>query len=288
MATYSRVDILARLRGQIEAGRAILMFGAGTGLTARCAEVGGADLIGIYSTAFQRMQGRPSLFGWLPYGDVNAELLERSREILPVVRETPCIAGVGAHDRRRPLDGLLSELTAMGFSGVTNEPFVGLYGPAFAGQLEAAGIGFSREVELIAKASERDVFTVAWVFDPDEARRMTEAGADVIGAMVGVTAGGLTGAHGTLDLAEATALVQAMCEAAHAVRSDVLVLTHGGPFADPETAAFSVANSDAVGYAAGSSGERVPTEQAVIAVTRAYKAIRLRPDSSGADAGSGS
>ena len=285
VVTFSRPDIHARLRAEVAAGRSILMFGAGTGLTARCAEVGGADLIGIYSTAFQRMQGRPSLFGWLPYGDVNAELLERSREILPVVRKTPCIAGVGAHDARRSLDPFFDELVAMGFSGVTNEPFVGIYGPAFAGQLEAAGIGFSREVELIARASTRDLFTVAWAFDPGEARRMTEAGADVIGAIVGVTAGGLTGAHGTLGLEEATRLVQEMCEAAHAVRPDVMIITHGGPFADPGTAAYSVANSDAVGYAAGSSGERVPTEQAVVAVTRAYKEIRLGPDGPGTGAG---
>lgn len=276
MASFSRAEIVSRLRAQVEDGRAILMFGAGIGLTARCAELGGADLIGVYSTAFQRMQGRPSLFGWLPYGDVNSELLERSREILPVVRNTPCIAGVGAHDPRRSLEGLFEELARLGFSGVTNEPFVGMYGPAFAAQLEAAGIGFSCEVDLVARASTRDLFTVAWVFNPAEARRMADAGADVIGAMVGVTAGGLTGAPGSLGLVEATTRVQEMCEAAHAVRPEVLVVTHGGPFADPETAAYSIANSDAVGYAAGSSGERVPTEQAIVAVTRAYKEVRLR------------
>ncbi len=281
MATFSRADIIARLQGQVAAGRPILLFGAGIGLTARCAELGGADLIGIYSTAFHRMQGRPSLLGWLPYSDVNAELLARSREILAVVRETPCIAGVGAHDPTRSLERLLDELVGIGFSGVTNEPFVGMYGPAFAGQLEAAGIGFSREVELVAVAHARDLFTVAWAFTPDEARRMTEAGADVIGAMVGVTAGGLTGAHGTLGLVEGTELVQAMCEAAHAVRADVMVISHGGPFKDPETAAYSIANSDAVGYAAGSSGERIPTEQAVVAATAAYKAMPLVHRASG-------
>ena len=275
MARFSRSDIHARLRAQVDAGRPVLLFGAGIGLTARCAELGGADLIGVYSTAFHRMAGRPSLFGWLPYGDVNAELVERSREIVPVVRATPCIAGVGAHDPRLLVDLLFEELVGLGFSGITNEPFVGMYGPAFADQLEAAGIGFSREVELIARARAADLFTVAWAFSPDEARRMAEAGADVIGAMVGVTAGGITGAHGSLGLEEATALVQGICEAAHAVRPDVIVLTHGGPFADPETAAYSIANSDAVGYAAGSSGERVPTELAIVAITRAYKEIRL-------------
>lgn len=275
MVRFTRAEILARLRAQVDTGRPVLLFGAGIGLTARCAELGGADLIGLYSTAFQRMAGRPSLLGWLPYGDVNAEVLERSREILPLIRDTPCIAGVGAHDPRLNVDRLFEELVGLGFSGITNEPFVGLYGPAFAAQLEAAGIGFSREVDLIARASAADLFSVAWVFNPDEARRMTEAGADVIGAIVGVTAGGLTGAQGALGLEEATGIVQGICEAAHAVRPEVMVLTHGGPFSDPETAAYSIAHSDAVGYAAGSSGERVPTERAIVAITRAYKEIPL-------------
>ena len=275
MARFSRAEVRGRLQAQVDAGRAVLLFGAGIGLTARCAELGGADLIGVYSTAFHRMGGRPSLLGWLPYGDVNAELLERSREIVPIVRGTPCIAGVGAHDPRLRLDRLLDELVGLGFSGITNEPFAAMYGPAFAGQLEAAGIGFSKEVELIARASTADLFTVAWAFTPEEAARMAEAGADVIGAMVGVTAGGLTGAHGVIGLEEATAIVQGICEAAHAVRREVMVLTHGGPFADPETAAYSIAHSDAVGYAAGSSGERVPTEEAIIAITRAYKEIAV-------------
>jgi predicted TIM-barrel enzyme len=250
------------------------MFGAGTGLTARCAELGGADLIGIYSTAFTRMQGRPSLLGWLPYADVNAEVLQRTRDILPAVQHTPCIAGVGAHDPGRDLGLLVEELARMGYSGVTNEPFVGIYGPAFGTQLEAAGIGFSREVELIAVAHAMDLFTVAWAFSPEEAVRMTEAGADVIGAMIGVTAGGLTGAAHTMGLEDATVVVGEIAAAALAARPDVFVLTHGGPFKDPETAAYSIRNSRAVGYAAGSSGERVPTEQAVIAATAAYKAIR--------------
>jgi predicted TIM-barrel enzyme len=249
------------------------MFGAGIGLTARCAELGGADLIGIYSTAFYRMQGKPSLLAWLPYADANAETMRRAQEILPVVRATPCIAGVGAHDPNRSIDLLVDEYVRLGFSGVTNEPFAGMYGRAFAAELEAAGIGFSREVEFVALARRKDVFTVAWVFTPDEAARMTEAGADVLGAVVGLTAGGLTGATKTLGLEEATALVQEMCLAAHQVRPDVLVLTHGGPFKDPDTVAYSIAHSDAVGYAAGSSGERVPTEIAVVDATRQYKQI---------------
>ncbi|OGN80793.1 MAG: hypothetical protein A2X23_00245 [Chloroflexi bacterium GWC2_73_18] len=275
MVAYTRTEVLARLHRQLEAGRSILMFGAGTGLTARCAELGGADLIGVYSTAWNRMQARPSLLAWLPYGDVNEELARWAPEILPAVRETPCIAGIGAHDPRRSHERLIAEALALGFSGVTNEPFVGLYGPAFAAELEAAGIGFSREVELIARAHQRDVFTVGWAFTSEEGRRMAEAGADVVGAIVGVTAGGLTGAQKTLGLDAATDVVGAICAAAKEVRPDVMVIAHGGPFKDPETAAYAIAHSEAVGYAAGSSGERVPTEQAVTEMTARYKAIPL-------------
>jgi len=272
---YPRAEVLDRLHRQVEAGAPVIMFGAGIGLTARCAELGGADLIGIYSTAFYRMQGRPSLLAWLPYADANAEVARRAREILPVVRETPCIAGIGAHDPNRSMDAWITGMLGLGFSGITNEPFVGLYGPAFAAELESAGIGFSREVDLIDLAHRLDVFTVAWVFTPDEARRMAAAGADVLGAIVGVTAGGLTGAAHAATIAEATDSVQAMCVAAKEVRPDILVLTHGGPFKDPATAAYSIEHSDAVGYAAGSSGERMPTELAVVEATRLYKAIRL-------------
>jgi len=272
---YTRSQVLERLRAQRAAGKPLLMFGAGIGLTAKCAERGGADLIGVYATALYRMHGLPSLLAWLPYGDANAHLLEMARDILPAVTHTPCIAGVGAHNPACNLEVLLDEVMKWGFSGVTNEPFVGLYGEEFAAQLEAAGIGFSREVELIKRAHERDIFTVAWVFTPEEARRMAQAGADVIGAMVGVTVGGLSGAKESLSLEEATAVVRSICRAAKEERPDVLVLTHGGPFKDVETARYSIIHSGADGYAAGSSGERIPTEVAVEATTRQYKEIRL-------------
>ncbi len=250
------------------------MFGAGIGLTARCAELGGADLIGVYATARFRMMGKPSLLAWLPYSDANAHVREMAREILPVVKEVPCIAGIGAHDPGLDFEAIITEMVELGFSGVTNEPFVGMYGKEFAAQLEAAGLGFSRELELIATARKLGVFTVAWAFDAEEARLFAEAGADVIGAMVGVTAGGLTGAAATLGLEEATKQVQAICAAAHAVDPGIFVLTHGGPFKDVESAQYSLQHSDAVGYAAGSSGERIPTEQAVISLTRQFKQMR--------------
>lgn len=272
---YDRAEVVERLRSQVQAGKSILMFGAGIGLTARCAELGGADLIGIYTTAFYRMQGKPSLLAWLPYSDANAHVAEKAEEILPVVKETPCIVGIGAHDPNRNLESFMEKMLGMGFSGVTNEPFVGLYGPVFAAQLEAAGIGFSREVDLIALAHRKNIFAVAWAFTPDEARRMAEAGADVVGAIVGVTAGGLTGAKKTMSLEEATEQVRAMCLAAKQVKPDIMVLTHGGPFKNPETAEYSIKHSDAIGYAAGSSGERMPTEQGVIETTKGYKKIAL-------------
>ncbi|HHW40928.1 MAG TPA: phosphoenolpyruvate hydrolase family protein [Syntrophomonadaceae bacterium] len=272
---YTRQEVLERLRGQVRQGQALLMFGAGIGLTARCAEMGGADLIGVYSTAHYRMMGQPSLLAWLPYSNANEHVARMARETLPAVRETPCIAGIGAHDPALNMERFIDELLDMGFSGITNEPFVGIYGREFAEQLEAAGIGFSREVELIRTAHRKDVFTVGWAFTPEEGRIMAEAGADVIGAIVGVTVGGLTGAKKSQSLEEAARHVQEICRAAREVNPEVLVLTHGGPFKDVETARYSIMNSGAVGYAAGSSGERLPTETAIVEITRQYKEIRL-------------
>ncbi len=183
---FYRKDVLRLLQKEIQLGNPLLMFGAGTGLTARCAELGGADLIAVYSTAHYRMMAQPSLLAWLPYENANELVLKMAKEILPAVRETPCIAGIGAHDPRLDLNTFIDHLIEMGFSGITNEPFVGIYGQAFAAQLEAAGLGFSREVDLIRICHEKDVFTVAWAFTPDEGRAMAEAGADVIGAIVGM------------------------------------------------------------------------------------------------------
>ncbi len=268
---YTRDEIVGRLRREVAAGRPLLMFGAGIGLTARCAELGGADLIAVYSTAIYRMMGQPSHLAFLPYSNANEHALRMAREILPAVKETPCIVGIGAHDPALDMERFIDRMVELGFSGVTNEPFAGIYGPAFAAQLESVGLGFSREVELIRTAHAKGIFTYGWAFNPEEARTMAAAGADVVGAIVGVTAGGTTGAPQTLSLEAATAQVQAMVVAAREENDGILVFTHGGPFKDPETARYSMANSDAVGYAAGSSGERLPTEEAVVGVTRAYK-----------------
>jgi predicted TIM-barrel enzyme len=272
---YKRGEIITRLRNQVKDNRALLMFGAGIGLTAKCADLGGADLVAVYSTAIFRMMGLPTLLAWMPYEDCNVCVKEMAQEIIPVVKTAPCIAGIGAHNPAINLERLMDEMMAVGFSGITNEPFCGLYGEYFSKQLEAAGIGFPREVELIRTAHQKDIFTVAWAFDAEEARIMAEAGADVIGAIVGVTSGGLTGAKEVMTLEKATEEVQKICLAARSVNPEVFVLTHGGPFADAPTAQYSVAHSDADGYASGSSGERMPTEQAVIAITKEYKSIKV-------------
>lgn len=272
---FSREQIRKRLYAQNKAGHPVLMFGAGTGLTAKCAEQGGADLIGVYSTAIYRMRGLPSLLAWMPYSNANEHLLNMAREILPVVKNTPCIAGIGAHDPALDVDDFLDTVMKAGFSGVNNEPFVGLYGKYFAEQLERAGLGFSREVELIGRARAKDIFTVAWAMSPEEAHAMAAAGADVIGAMIGVTTGGMSGESQVISLDKAVADVQAMIDAARSVNPEVLVLTHGGPFADVETAQYSITHSSAAGYASGSSGERIPTEEAVVNITRQYKSMKL-------------
>jgi predicted TIM-barrel enzyme len=272
---YKRAEVVKRLREQIKEGRPILMFGAGIGLTAKSAELGGADIIAVYSTAIYRMRGLPTLMAFMPYSDANEHVRNMAREILPAVKEAPCVVGIGAHDPTLNQELFMDEMLNMGFSGVTNEPFAGIYGPDFAAQLESAGIGFSREAEMIELAHKKDIFTMGWAFNPEEARRMAGAGADVVGALVGVTVGGLTGAKKSLSLEEATGAVQAMCEAAKKINPEVMILSHGGPFKDPETAEYSIINSDAVGYAAGSSGERMPTENAISEVTRNYKEMRL-------------
>jgi predicted TIM-barrel enzyme len=273
---YSRQEIHNLLAKQVDIGKPIFMFGAGTGLTAKCAELGGADLIGIYSTAFYRMQGISSMMAWLPYSNSNDELINSSKYILNVVKKVPCIAGIGAHDPTRSIDNFVDEVMNLGFSGVCNEPFVGMYGKPFSSMLEQANIGFSKEVELISIANKKNIFSLAWAFDVKEAIAMTKAGADIIGAMIGLTSGGLTGAKKTITLEEATEEVRKICEAVKKYNKDAIVITHGGPFENPETAEYSIVNTQALGYASGSSGERIPTESAVIEIVKKYKSMKVK------------
>ena len=271
-----RDELLARLRAKAARGQAIIGAGAGTGLSAKCAEAGGADLIIIYNSGRYRMAGRGSLAGLLPYGDANQIVVEMAAEVLPVVRDTPVLAGVCGTDPFRVMPVFLDQLKAMGFAGVQNFPTVGLYDGGFRQNLEETGMGYELEVEMVRLARERDLVTAPYVFDRDEARVMAEAGADVLVPHVGLTTKGSIGAGTALTLDEAVARVQAMRDAAYAVRPDVLVLCHGGPIAEPDDAAYVLSRTEGVvGFFGASSVERLPTERAITEQVAAFKNMEI-------------
>ncbi len=272
----TRQEALGRLRAQVEAGSPIIGAGAGTGLSAKCAEAGGADLIIIYNSGRYRMAGRGSLAGLLPYGDANAIVVEMAAEVLPIVKETPVLAGVCGTDPFRLMPVFLDELRRIGFSGVQNFPTVGLFDGTFRGNLEETGMGFGLEVEMIRLARERELLTAPYVFNVDEARAMADAGADVLVPHMGLTTGGAIGAETAKTLDEAVELVQAMADAAKEVSPDVLVLCHGGPIAEPDDAAYVLARtSGVVGFFGASSMERLPTEVAMIDNMKRFKSITV-------------
>ncbi len=275
---FGRDEVLSRLRAQVSAQQAIVGAGAGTGISAKCAEAGGADLIIIYNSGRFRMAGHGSLAGLLAYGDANAIVKEMGeREVLPVVRNTPVIAGVMGTDPLRRMDFLLRELDVLGFSGVNNFPTVGLIDGRFRKELERTGMGFGKEVDMIRAAHAHGFYTCVYVFDQDEARDMARAGADTIIAHVGLTVGGSIGLRGddALSLEQAPSLVQAIGDAARAVNPAVMLLCHGGPIATPEDAAYVLVRCDAVGFVGASSMERLPVEVAITQTTRAFKSIRI-------------
>jgi predicted TIM-barrel enzyme len=274
----TRTEALARLRAQVETGKPIIGAGAGTGLSAKLAEAGGADLVIIYNSGRYRMAGRGSLAGLLPYGDANAIVVEMAREVLPVVRETPVLAGVCGTDPFRLMPVFLDELKRIGFSGVQNFPTVGLFDGTFRVNLEETGMGFGLEVDMIRLARERDFLTAPYVFDDGEAAAMAEAGADVLVPHMGLTTGGAIGAETGKTLAESASLVQSMHDAAKRVNPDILVLCHGGPIAEPDDAAYVLANTEGVvGFFGASSMERLPTEIAMTENMRRFKSIPVHP-----------
>jgi predicted TIM-barrel enzyme len=274
-----RGEALRRLRAQAEAGKPIIGAGAGTGLSAKCAEAGGADLIIIYNSGRYRMAGRGSLAGLLPYGDANAIVVEMAGEVLPIVRATPVLAGVCGTDPFRLMPVFLRQLLELGFSGVQNFPTVGLIDGTFRANLEETGMGYALEVELIREASELGLLTAPYVFTPDDARAMADAGADVLVPHMGLTTGGAIGAQTAKTLDECVDLVQAMRDAAVEVRPDVLVLCHGGPIAEPEDAAYVLERTEGiVGFFGASSMERLPTETAMTENMRRFKSIRTGGD----------
>ena len=276
MRQFVRQEIHARLRATMDRGEPLIIGGAGIGLVAKAAERGGIDLLMVYNTGPFRMAGHGSLAGYLAYGDSNAMTMELGREILNVVEDTPVIGGIGAADPFRDVGQMIDAMLAAGFSGITNVPTAGLYEGGFRHHIDATGLGYPKEVELIARCHERDVFTLAYAFSPAEARAMAEAGADVIGVHVGLTSGGWIGAEETLDVDAACLATQAMLEAAKAARGDVLVVAHGGPFEDPASVARVFATTDVVGYLGASSIERLPVERAVSGIVREFKSLRPR------------
>jgi predicted TIM-barrel enzyme len=270
----NREEALGRLRAQVAAAKPVIGAGAGTGLSAKLAEAGGADLIIIYNSGRYRMGGRGSLAGLMPYGDANEIVVDMAREVLPVVKETPVLAGVCGTDPFRLMPVFLDELLRIGFSGVQNFPTVGLIDGTFRAGLEETGMGYGLEVDMIGLASERGFLTAPYVFGPDQAAAMARAGADVLVPHMGLTTGGAIGAETALTLDECVPLIQAMHDAAKRVNPDVLVLCHGGPIAEPDDAAYVIARTEGVvGFFGASSMERLPTEIAMTENMRRFKAI---------------
>ncbi len=271
----NRTEALERLRNTVKNGGVIIGAGAGTGLSAKCVEVGGVDLIIIYNSGRYRMAGRGSLAGLLPYGDANAILVEMASEVLPIVKHTPVLAGVCGTDPFRIMPYFLKQLKEMGFAGVQNFPTVGLFDGTFRQNLEETGMGFGLEVEMIRQAHGLDMLTAPYVFNPDEARAMAQVGADILVPHMGLTTKGSIGAHTTLTLDESVERVQAMHDAAKKVNPDILALCHGGPIAEPEDAAYVLARTKGVvGFFGASSMERLPTEVAITENTRRFKQIK--------------
>jgi predicted TIM-barrel enzyme len=275
MPRIPRSQILARFRTMKAQGQPIIGAGAGTGISAKNEEAGGADLIVIYNSGRYRMAGRGSLAGMMPYGDANGVVVDMAREVLPIVARTPVLAGVCGTDPFRQMDVFLDEVVRLGFSGVQNFPTVGLIDGRFRAGLEETGMGYGCEVEMIAKARARDLLTTPYVFEPAEAAAMARAGADILVCHFGLTVGGSIGAATATRLEDCPALTDAMAEAALSVNPDALILVHGGPIAEPADAEYVLARArHCHGFYGASSMERLPVERALSAQVQKFKAIK--------------
>jgi predicted TIM-barrel enzyme len=273
---FTRETVLARLRQRTAEGVPIVGGGAGTGISAKFEEAGGIDLIVIYNSGRYRMAGRGSLAGLMPYGDANAIVMEMAGEVLPVVRDTPVLAGVCASDPFRLMDRFLDQVKAAGFAGVQNFPTVGLIDGTFRANLEETGMGYDNEITLVRLAREKDLLTTPYVFDPDQSREMVAAGADVVVAHMGLTTTGTIGAHTAKSLDDCVREVQAIADAARRERDDAIVLCHGGPIAMPADAEYILTRTTGVhGFYGASSMERLPIETAITEQVRQFKAIRF-------------
>ena len=276
MAFITRSEALKNLHLQIEAGKPIIGCGAGTGISAKCAEAGGADLIIIYNSGRYRMAGRGSLAGLLPYGDANGIVVEMAAEVLPVVKKTPVQAGVCGTDPFRLMPVFLKQIREMGFTGVQNFPTVGLFDGNFRANLEATGMGYDKEVEMVNLAHKMDLLTTPYAFTPDEASVMAQAGADILVAHVGLTTGGTIGAGVALSMDEAIGKVMEMAEAGRKVRKDLIVICHGGPFDEPEAVGKALARMPGIaGFFGATSIERLPTERAITGQVADFKGLKL-------------
>jgi predicted TIM-barrel enzyme len=275
MPHIARKSLLDRFRNMIANGEPIIGGGAGTGLSAKCEEAGGIDLIIIYNSGRYRMAGRGSLAGMLAYGNANDVVREMAREVLPVVRHTPVIAGVNGTDPFCHFDHFLDELKAIGISGIQNFPTVGLIDGVFRANLEETGMGFGLEVDLVRLAHAKDMLTTPYVFDPAQAKAMVDAGADIIVAHMGLTVGGAIGAETAVKLDDCVTQINAVAKAAQAARRDTIILCHGGPIATPDDASYVLARCPQChGFYGASSMERLPVETALADRTRSFKAIQ--------------
>jgi predicted TIM-barrel enzyme len=276
MALFPRDEILARLRAKVAAGQPIVGGGAGTGISAKMSEAGGIDLLVIYNSGRFRMGGRGSLSGMMPYGDANAIVMDMAREVIPVVRHTPVLAGVCGTDPFRVMKLFLRQVDEAGFSGVQNFPTVGLIDGTFRANLEETEMGFGLEVDMIRAAHDLGLLTTPYCFNPDEAAAMTDAGADILIPHMGLTTKGSIGAATALTLEESARLVQAMHDAAKRVNADVLVLCHGGPIAEPADAQYILDHTEGiVGFYGASSMERLPVEPAIRDRVREFRQLRF-------------
>jgi predicted TIM-barrel enzyme len=271
-----RQEIIKRLQDQVQAGKPIVGCGAGTGISAKFAEAGGADVIIIYNSGRYRMAGRGSLAGMMPYGDANGIVMEMAAEVLPVVQDTPVLAGVCGTDPFRLMPIFIKQLKETGFSGVQNFPTVGLIDGKFRANLEGTGMGFDKEIEAISIAHDLDLFTSPYVFEPEQARAMAEAGADQLVVHVGLTTAGAIGAAVAFSLDEAIDKVMQVAEAGRKVRQDILVLCHGGPFDEPQVVGEALKQMPGInGFFGASSIERLPTERAIRKQVQDFKSLQL-------------
>lgn len=276
MNTKSRSEIVAGLKAKVSRGEPIVAGGAGIGLVAKVIARAGIDIIMAYNTGPFRMDGHGSLSGYLAYGDSNQMTIDLASKIIPVSGDTPVIAGIGAADPYRDPFRLIDTMLELGYLGITNVPTTGLYDGNFRRQIDETNLGYPREIDLIRECARKDVFTLAYAFNVEECKAMADAGADVIGAHVGLTIGGMIGSQSAVDLNEACDITQNMLEAAKSVNPEVLVVAHGGPFEDPSSVAVAFERTDVDGYLGASGIERLPVEKALTKVVEDFQALKLR------------